>query len=68
MPVIGTNVLRLIELLSIAMDSFAPMRRRNGGKRSARAELVEYSLILVFETGYDAAARIAEPAITPDRR
>jgi len=64
---IGANVLRSIDLLSVAMESFAercvdglePDRRRI-------AELVDRSLMLVTalapEIGYDNAAKIAKYA------
>ena len=66
-PLIGANVLRSIELLSVGMESFAercieglePDRRRI-------AELVDRSLMLVTalapEIGYDNAAKIAKHA------
>ncbi|MBN8807924.1 MAG: class II fumarate hydratase [Sphingomonas sp.] len=66
-PLIGANVLRSIDLLSVAMESFAercveglePDRRRI-------AELVDRSLMLVTalapEIGYDNAAKIAKHA------
>ena len=66
-PMIGANVLRSIDLLSVGMVSFAtrcvdgiePDRRRI-------AELVDRSLMLVTalapEIGYDAAAKIAKHA------
>ena len=66
-PLIGANVLRSIDLLAVAMDSFAercvegiePNRGRIG-------ELVERSLMLVTalapEIGYDNAAKIAKHA------
>jgi len=66
-PMIGANVLRSIELLSVGTTSFAtrcvdgiePDRRRI-------AELVDRSLMLVTalapEIGYDAAAKIAKHA------
>ncbi len=66
-PMIGANVLRAIELLSIAMDSFA-MRCVVGlaPNRAAIAAHVENSLMLVTALapaiGYDAAAAIAKHA------
>ena len=66
-PLIGANVLRSIDLLGVAMESFAercvdglePDRRRI-------AELVDRSLMLVTalapEIGYDSAAKIAKHA------
>ncbi len=66
-PLIGANVLRSIDLLAVAMESFAercidglePDRRRI-------AELVDRSLMLVTalapEIGYDNAAKIAKHA------
>jgi fumarate hydratase class II len=66
-PLIGAAVLRSIDLLAVAMESFAercveglePDRRRI-------AELVDRSLMLVTalapEIGYDSAAKIAKHA------
>jgi fumarate hydratase class II len=66
-PLIGANVLRSIDLLAVAMDSFA--ERCVDGIEPNRArieELVERSLMLVTalapEIGYDNAARIAKHA------
>ena len=66
-PLIGANVLRSIELLSIGMESFAT--RCIAGLRPNLpriAELVDRSLMLVTalapEIGYDAAAKIAKHA------
>ena len=66
-PLIGANVLRSIELLSIGMESFA--NRCVAGLEPSRAriaELVDRSLMLVTaltpEIGYDAAAKIAKHA------
>ena len=66
-PMIGANVLRSIELLSIGMDSFA--RRCVAGLEPNRArisELLERSLMLVTALapviGYDNAAKIAKHA------
>ncbi len=66
-PLIGANVLRSIDLLSVAMDSFAT-RCVEGlvANRQRIAELVERSLMLVTaltpEIGYDAASKIARHA------
>ncbi|TFU05707.1 class II fumarate hydratase [Polymorphobacter arshaanensis] len=66
-PLIGANVLRSIDLLSVAMDSFAT-RCVEGlvANRDRIAELVERSLMLVTaltpEIGYDAASKIARHA------
>jgi fumarate hydratase, class II len=66
-PLIGANVLRSIDLLSIAMDSFAT-RCIDGLEpdRTRIAELVDQSLMLVTalapEIGYDNAAKIAKHA------
>jgi len=66
-PVMAYNVLRSIELLSDAMDSFR-LRMVDGmtPNRERIAELVERSLMLVTalapEIGYDNAARIAKTA------
>jgi fumarate hydratase class II len=66
-PLIGANVLRSIDLLAVAMDSFAT--RCVDGIEPNRArieELVERSLMLVTalapEIGYDNAAKIAKHA------
>ena len=66
-PLIGANLLRSIDLLSIGMDSFT--RRCVDGlqpNRARIAELVDRSLMLVTalapEIGYDAAAKIAKHA------
>ncbi len=66
-PLIGANVLRSIELLSIGMDSFT--RNCVAGmepNRARIAELVDQSLMLVTalapEIGYDNAAKIAKHA------
>ena len=66
-PLIGANVLRSIDLLSIGMTSFAE-RCVEGLKpnRERIAELVDRSLMLVTalapEIGYDNAAKIAKLA------
>ena len=66
-PLIGANVLRSIDLLATAMDSFAT-RCVDGlePNRDRIAELLDRSLMLVTalapEIGYDAAARIAKHA------
>lgn len=66
-PMIGANVLRSIDLLSIGMESFT-LRCVNGlePNRSRIAELVDRSLMLVTalapEIGYDNAAKIAKHA------
>ena len=66
-PLIGANVLRSIDLLSVGMESFAE-RCVDGIEPDAKriTELVERSLMLVTalapEIGYDAAARIAKSA------
>jgi fumarate hydratase, class II len=66
-PMMGANVLRSIELLSIGMDSFA-LRCVDGlqPNRARIAELVERSLMLVTALapiiGYDNAAKIAKQA------
>ncbi|TXC71799.1 class II fumarate hydratase [Sphingomonas ginsenosidivorax] len=66
-PLIGANVLRSIDLLSVAMESFA--RRCVDGiepNRGRIGELVDRSLMLVTalapEIGYDNAAKIAKHA------
>ena len=66
-PLIGANVLRAIDLLATAMESFA--ERCVDGIEPARAriaELLDRSLMLVTalapEIGYDAAAKIAKHA------
>jgi fumarate hydratase, class II len=68
-PMIGANVLRSIDLLSIGMESFT--LRCVGGlepNRGRIAELVDRSLMLVTalapEIGYDNAAKIAKYAHT----
>jgi fumarate hydratase, class II len=66
-PLIGANVLRSIELLSIGMESFATRCVAGLEPNRARiAELVDRSLMLVTalapEIGYDAAAKIAKYA------
>ena len=66
-PLIGANVLRSIDLLSIGMTSFAE-RCVDGlePNRARIAELVDRSLMLVTalapEIGYDKAAKIAKHA------
>ena len=66
-PLIGANVLRSIDLLATAMDSFA-IRCVDGiePSRGRIAELLDRSLMLVTalapEIGYDAAAAIAKHA------
>jgi len=66
-PLIGANVLRSIDLLSVGMESFA-LRCVDGiePNRGRIAELVERSLMLVTalapEIGYDNAAKIAKHA------
>ncbi len=66
-PLIGSNVLRSIELMSIGMVSFAE-RAVDGAKANEGRikELVDRSLMLVTalapEIGYDAAAKIAKNA------
>ncbi len=66
-PLIGANVLRSIQLLSIGMESFATRCVAGLEPNRARiAELVDRSLMLVTalapEIGYDAAAKIAKHA------
>ncbi|WP_421989827.1 class II fumarate hydratase [Qipengyuania sp.] len=67
MPLIGANVIRSIELLSIGMDGFAE-RCVDGIEANEEqiAALVDRSLMLVTalapEIGYDAAANIAKHA------
>ncbi len=66
-PLIGANVLRSIELLSIGMTSFAANCVDGLEANTGRiAELVERSLMLVTalapEIGYDNAAKIAKHA------
>ena len=66
-PMIGANVLRSIELLSIGMASFAKRCVEGIEADEARiAELVDRSLMLVTalapEIGYDNAAKIAKAA------
>jgi fumarate hydratase class II len=66
-PLIGANVLRSIDLLSVAMESFAE-RCIDGMEPDRRriAELLDRSLMLVTalapEIGYDNAAKIAKHA------
>ena len=66
-PLIGANVLRSIDLLAVAMDSFVE-RCLDGivPNRGRIEELVERSLMLVTalapEIGYDNAAKIAKHA------
>ncbi|NJC04703.1 fumarate hydratase class II [Sphingomonas kaistensis] len=67
MPLIGSNVLRSVELLSIAMVSFAERCVEGMTANEAQiAELVGRSLMLVTalapEIGYDNAATIAKHA------
>ncbi|WP_343345305.1 class II fumarate hydratase [Sphingomicrobium sp. XHP0239] len=67
MPLIGANVLRSIDLLSIAMTSFAERCVEGIEANETRIkELVENSLMLVTalapEIGYDNAANIAKHA------
>jgi fumarate hydratase, class II len=66
-PLIGANVLRSIDLLSIGMESFAERCVEGIEPNRARiAELVDRSLMLVTalapEIGYDNAAAIAKAA------
>jgi fumarate hydratase, class II len=67
MPLIGANVLRSIQLLSVGMESFAE-RCVDGIEANERqiADLVGRSLMLVTalapEIGYDNAAKIAKEA------
>jgi fumarate hydratase class II len=66
-PLIGANVLRSIDLLAVAMDSFAERCVEGIEPNRARIEeLVERSLMLVTalapEIGYDNAAKIAKYA------
>jgi fumarate hydratase, class II len=66
-PMIGANVLRSIELLSIGMESFAKNCVEGIEPNRARiAELVDRSLMLVTALapviGYDNAAKIAKTA------
>ncbi|MEO5866822.1 MAG: class II fumarate hydratase [Sphingomonas sp.] len=66
-PLIGANVLRSIDLLSVAMESFAERCVEGLEPNRARiAELVDRSLMLVTalapEIGYDNAAKIAKHA------
>ncbi|MBX7500424.1 class II fumarate hydratase [Qipengyuania sp. YG27] len=68
MPLIGSNVLRSIELLAIGMASFAERCVEGIEANEERiAELVDRSLMLVTalapEIGYDNAAAIAEHAL-----
>ena len=66
-PLIGANVLRSIDLLSVGMESFATRTVEGMRANEARiAKLVEQSLMLVTalapEIGYDNAAKIAKHA------
>ena len=66
-PLIGANVLRSIELLSISMDSFATRCVEGIEPNRVRiAELVDRSLMLVTalapEIGYDNTAKLAKHA------
>jgi fumarate hydratase class II len=66
-PLIGANVLRSIELLSIGMETFAKNCVKGLEPNRARiAELVDHSLMLVTALapiiGYDNAAKIAKTA------
>jgi fumarate hydratase class II len=66
-PMIGANILRSIDLLATAMESFATQCVAGLEPNRARiAELVDRSLMLVTalapEIGYDAAAQIAKHA------
>ncbi|WP_288934980.1 class II fumarate hydratase [uncultured Sphingomonas sp.] len=66
-PLIGANVLRSIDLLSVGMESFATRTVEGMRADEARiATLVEQSLMLVTalapEIGYDNAAKIAKYA------
>ena len=68
MPLIGSNVLRSIELLAIGIDSFATRCVEGIEANEDRiAELVDRSLMLVTalapEIGYDNAAKIAKHAL-----
>lgn len=68
MPLIGANVLRSIDLLSIGMTSFAERCVEGiAPNRDRIAELVDRSLMLVTalapEIGYDNAAKIAKHAL-----
>jgi fumarate hydratase, class II len=68
-PLIGANILRSIELLSIGMDSFTARCVEGLEPNRARiAELVDQSLMLVTALapviGYDNAAKIAKHAHT----
>lgn len=67
MPLIGANILRSIDLLSVAMDNFARRCVMGLVANEARiADLVDRSLMLVTalapEIGYDNAAAIAKHA------
>lgn len=67
MPLIGANILRSIDLLSVAMDNFARRCVTGLVANEARiADLVDRSLMLVTalapEIGYDNAAAIAKHA------
>jgi fumarate hydratase, class II len=66
-PLIGANVLRSIELLSVGMESFAKRCAEGLEADEGRiAELLERSLMLVTalapEIGYDQAAKVAKHA------
>ncbi len=66
-PLIGANVLRSIELLSVGMESFAERTVEGMTANEGRIrELVDRSLMLVTalapEIGYDNAAKIAKHA------
>jgi fumarate hydratase class II len=66
-PLIGSNVLRSIELMSVGMVSFAERAVDGAVANEARIkELVDRSLMLVTALapviGYDAAAKIAKNA------
>ena len=66
-PLIGANVLRSMELLSVAMDSFRERCVEGMQPNRGRiAELIDRSLMLVTalapEIGYDNAAKIAKHA------
>lgn len=68
MPLIGSNVLRSVELLAIGMDSFATRCVQGIEANEERiGELVDRSLMLVTalapEIGYDNAAKIAKHAL-----
>jgi fumarate hydratase class II len=66
-PLIGANILRSIDLLSVAMESFAERCVEGLEPDRARiADLLDRSLMLVTalapEIGYDNAAKIAKHA------